>query len=122
MNLFNFGGKTKAFYKADNLKDLVIFLKKLKNDEKIFILGAGSNNLITDILVNIPKNNNPSYVKPFISNIFSRIDFIFSSLLTSTPNTSIFLDTYLKFDIFISKQKISEFGKYFTKAAADAPA
>ena len=33
-----------------------------------------------------------------------------------------FFDTYLKFDIFISKQKISEFGKYFAKAAADAPA
>ena len=48
MNQFNIGGKTKAFYKADNLKDLVIFLKKLKNDEKIFILGAGSNTLITD--------------------------------------------------------------------------
>ena len=48
MNWFNIGGKTKAFYKADNLKDLVIFLKKLKNDEKIFILGAGSNTLITD--------------------------------------------------------------------------
>jgi len=47
-NWFNIGGKTKAFYKADNLKDLVIFLKKLKNDEKIFILGAGSNTLITD--------------------------------------------------------------------------
>ena len=27
---------------------LIIFLKKLKNDEKIFILGAGSNTLITD--------------------------------------------------------------------------
>ena len=48
LNWFNIGGKTKAFYKADNLKDLVIFLKKLKNDEKIFILGAGSNTLITD--------------------------------------------------------------------------
>ena len=30
-NWFNIGGKTKAFYKADNLKDLVIFLKKLLN-------------------------------------------------------------------------------------------
>ena len=29
MNQFNIGGKTKAFYKADNLKDLVIFLKNL---------------------------------------------------------------------------------------------
>ena len=61
-------------------------------------------------------------LKPFILNISSRIDLTFSSFLTSTPNTSMFFDTYLKFDIFISKQKISEFGKYFTKAAADAPA
>ena len=28
-NLFNIGGKTKAFYKADNLKDLIKFLKKI---------------------------------------------------------------------------------------------
>ena len=47
-NWFNIGGKTKAFYKADNLKDLIKFLKKIKNDEKIFILGAGSNTLISD--------------------------------------------------------------------------
>ncbi len=47
-NWFNIGGKTKAFYKADNLKELIKFLKKIPNDEKIFILGAGSNTLITD--------------------------------------------------------------------------
>ena len=63
MNWFNIGGKTKAFYKADNLKDLVIFLKKLKNDEKIFILGAGSNTLITDkiydgVVIKLSKNFN----------------------------------------------------------------
>ena len=45
---FNIGGKTKAFYKADNLKELIQFLKKIKNQEKIFVLGAGSNTLITD--------------------------------------------------------------------------
>ena len=28
-NWFNIGGKTKVFYKADNLKDLVNLLKKL---------------------------------------------------------------------------------------------
>ena len=61
-------------------------------------------------------------LKPFILNISSRIDLTFSSFLTSTPNTSIFFEAYLKFDIFISKQKISELGKYFAKAAADAPA
>ena len=47
-NWFNIGGKTKAFYKADSLKELIKFLKKIKNKEKIFVLGAGSNTLITD--------------------------------------------------------------------------
>jgi UDP-N-acetylmuramate dehydrogenase len=47
-NWFNIGGKTKAFYKADNLKELIKFLKKIKDKEKIFILGAGSNTLISD--------------------------------------------------------------------------
>ena len=47
-NWFNIGGKTKAFYKADNLKDLIKFLKLIQNKEKIFILGAGSNTLISD--------------------------------------------------------------------------
>ncbi len=47
-NWFNIGGKTKAFYKADNLKELIKFLKKIQNKEKIFVLGAGSNTLITD--------------------------------------------------------------------------
>ena len=41
-NWFNIGGKTKVFYKADNLKELVNLLKKLNKKEKIFILGAGS--------------------------------------------------------------------------------
>tara|TARA_B100000029_G_scaffold463935_1_gene497565 strand:- start:303 stop:1208 length:906 start_codon:yes stop_codon:yes gene_type:complete len=47
-NWFNIGGKTKIYYKADNLKELIKFLKKIGNKEKIFILGAGSNTLITD--------------------------------------------------------------------------
>ena len=47
-NWFNIGGKTKVFYKADNLKGLVKFLKKLNDKERIFILGAGSNMLIND--------------------------------------------------------------------------
>jgi len=50
-NWFNIGGKTKVFYKAENLKDLVNILKKLNNKEKIFILGAGSNTLISDDLI-----------------------------------------------------------------------
>ncbi len=49
-NWFNIGGKSKVFYKAESLKDLIIFLKKLENKEKIFILGGGSNTLISDDL------------------------------------------------------------------------
>ena len=47
-NWFNIGGKTKIYYKAKNLKELIRFLKKINNKEKIFILGGGSNTLITD--------------------------------------------------------------------------
>ena len=49
-NWFNIGGKSKVFYKAENLKELVNFIKTLKGREKIFILGAGSNTLIPDNL------------------------------------------------------------------------
>jgi UDP-N-acetylmuramate dehydrogenase len=47
-NWFNIGGKTKVFYKANDLKELIKFLKKIEDKEKIFILGGGSNTLITD--------------------------------------------------------------------------
>ena len=47
-NWFNIGGKTKIYFKASNLKQLINFLKKINNKEKIFILGGGSNTLITD--------------------------------------------------------------------------
>ena len=49
-NWFNIGGNSKVFYKANNLKDLVKFLKKINNNEKLFLLGAGSNTLISDKL------------------------------------------------------------------------
>ena len=49
-NWFNIGGKSKVLFKADNLKELINFIKKLKGREKIFILGAGSNTLMTDNL------------------------------------------------------------------------
>ena len=56
-------GKTKVYYKADNLKDLVSFIKKINNKEKIFILGAGSNTLISDslfdgVVIKLGKNFN----------------------------------------------------------------
>ena len=62
-NWFNIGGKTKAFFKADNLKELVKFLKKINNKEKTFILGAGSNILVSDklfdgIVIKLSKNFN----------------------------------------------------------------
>ena len=62
-NWFNIGGKTKAFYKADNLKELIKFLKRIQNHEKIFVLGAGSNTLITDkqfngVVIKLSKNFN----------------------------------------------------------------
>ena len=47
-NWFNIGGNTKIYYKADNLKELTKFLKITGNREKIFVLGGGSNTLITD--------------------------------------------------------------------------
>ena len=62
-NWFNIGGKTKVFFKAEILKILIEFLKKLRNQEKIFILGAGSNVLITDdifdgVVIKLSKNFN----------------------------------------------------------------
>ncbi len=62
-NWFNIGGKSKVFYKAENLKELISFLKTLNNQEKIFILGAGSNTLINDklfdgVVIKLSKNFN----------------------------------------------------------------
>ena len=62
-NWFNIGGKTKVYYNANNLKELVNFQKKKNNRKKIFILGAGSNTLITDnifdgIVIKLSKNFN----------------------------------------------------------------
>ena len=51
-NWFNIGGKTKIYYKAHNLKDLIKFVKKIDDKEKIFILSGGSNTLITDKMYN----------------------------------------------------------------------
>ena len=48
LNWFNIGGKAKIFFKANTLKGLIEFLKVYKKRGKIFVLGAGSNVLITD--------------------------------------------------------------------------
>ena len=47
-NWFNIGGKAKVFFKPTELKNLIEFLKVLSNREKIHVIGAGSNTLITD--------------------------------------------------------------------------
>jgi len=61
LNWFNIGGKAKAFFKPDNLNDLINFIKNFGKKEKIFILGAGSNVLITDekfdgVVIKLGKN------------------------------------------------------------------
>ena len=60
-NWFNIGGKTKVYFKPDNLADFILFLKKFGSKEKIHILGAGSNTLISDntfdgVVVKLGKN------------------------------------------------------------------
>ena len=49
-NWFNIGGKAKAFFKPDSLNELVLFLREFGKEEKILVLGAGSNILIKDEL------------------------------------------------------------------------
>ena len=60
-NWFNIGGKTKVYFKPDKLSDLVLFLKKFGAKEKIYLLGAGSNTLVSDdtfegIVIKLQKN------------------------------------------------------------------
>ena len=62
-NWFNIGGKAKLFFKAENLNELKNFIKKIKDKEKIFVLGAGSNTLFTDgifdgVVIKLSKNFN----------------------------------------------------------------
>jgi UDP-N-acetylmuramate dehydrogenase len=47
-NWFNIGGKTKVYFKVESLADLVLFLKRFGIKERIYVLGAGSNILISD--------------------------------------------------------------------------
>jgi UDP-N-acetylmuramate dehydrogenase len=50
-NWFNIGGKAKVYFRPDNLIDLITFLKKFGTKEKIYILGVGSNTLISDNII-----------------------------------------------------------------------
>ena len=60
-NWFNIGGKTKVYFKPENLTDLVNFLKLFNKRGKIFVLGAGSNVLFQDscfdgVIIKLGKN------------------------------------------------------------------
>ena len=60
-NWFNIGGKAKVYFKPDTLDDLALFLKKFGEKERVFVLGAGSNILMTDkifdgVVVKLGKN------------------------------------------------------------------
>ena len=60
-NWFNIGGKTKVYFKPESLLDLISFLKKFGMNNKIYILGAGSNTLVSDnifdgVVVKLGKN------------------------------------------------------------------
>ena len=68
-NWFNIGGRAKAFFKPENLNDLVNFLRNFGSKEKIFILGIGSNILIKDqgfdgVVIKLGKNfSNISFLR-----------------------------------------------------------
>ena len=60
-NWFNIGGQTKVYFRPDSLPDLILFLKKFGEREKVHILGAGSNTLISDekfdgVVIKLGKN------------------------------------------------------------------
>ena len=48
LNWFNIGGNANIYFKPNNLQDLIEFLKMCKSEEKIFVIGAGSNVLFKD--------------------------------------------------------------------------
>ena len=60
-NWFNIGGQAKVYFRPDSLPDLILFLRKFGEKEKIHILGAGSNTLISDekfdgVVIKLGKN------------------------------------------------------------------
>ena len=60
-NWFNIGGQAKVYFRPDSLPDLIVFLKKFGEKEKVHILGAGSNTLISDekfdgVVIKLGKN------------------------------------------------------------------
>ncbi len=79
-NWFNIGGNTKIYYKADNLKELTKFLKIIENKEKIFVLGGGSNTLITD------KTYDGAVIK--LSNNFRNISLLSEDIIVAGSSVS----------------------------------
>ena len=60
-NWFNIGGKTKVYFIPDSLSDLVLLLKNFGKNEKMYVIGAGSNTLVRDeifdgIVIKLGKN------------------------------------------------------------------
>ncbi|MDB4216145.1 UDP-N-acetylmuramate dehydrogenase [Candidatus Pelagibacter sp.] len=60
-NWFNIGGQAKVYFRPDSLPELILFLKKFGEKEKVYILGAGSNTLISDekfdgVVIKLGKN------------------------------------------------------------------
>ena len=79
-NWFNIGGNTKIYYKADTLKELIKFLKITQNKEKIFVLGGGSNILITD------KTFDGVVIK--LSNNFNKISLLSEDIIIAGSSVS----------------------------------
>ena len=79
-NWFNIGGNTKIYFKAENLKELIKFLKIIGNKEKLFILGGGSNTLITD------KTYDGVVVK--LSNNFNNISLLSEDIIIAGSSVS----------------------------------
>ncbi|MDA9789320.1 UDP-N-acetylmuramate dehydrogenase [Candidatus Pelagibacter sp.] len=79
-NWFNIGGITKIYFKAENLKELIKFLKITGNREKIFVLGGGSNTLITD------KTYDGAVIK--LSNNFNNISLLSEDIIIAGSSVS----------------------------------
>ena len=143
-NWFNIGGNTKIYFKAKNLKDLIRFLKIIKNEKKFFVLGGGSNTLISDktfdgVVIKLSNNfNNISLLSEEIIIAGSAVSdkllsefamenslggFEFLSCIPGTVGGGIKMnagcfDREFK-DILISVQAINKFGQVITIPAKE---